>query len=425
MHRGLEVGRDHRAARRGRRGTSPRSRRTRDPSARSRPRRTRPGRRCRAPRTRSRARPRAPAPPPPCARTGTPRPSRPSSSSGSWTFDDADRGPERRGLDEDREPERRDAAPRRPRDPPPTRARARPRTGPPAARPRRTAPSAPPCPSRSPSRARPRPRTARRPARTCPAPRRPRRIGPCRTGKHHVDRLPATRRPRRARGRALSTASSTAAPAAAAISGMRPVSDGQRRRARQQVPRPSRVMPIGTTSDRSGSRASITERAETHEISCSAERPPNSTATRRGRSHLLQGRVDVLDQMSSTSSRPMLTRTRPSAIPARPASLRIHLAMRGRRGVTDERVRATEAGRDPRQLQRVAEPLAALDAAGDLERDACRRIRGQNCRAATACCGCEASPGYRDALDLGMAFEGRRERHRAGRSGAPSAARAS
>ena len=48
--------------------------------------------------------------------------------------------------------------------------------------------------------------------------------------------------------------------------------------------RPSRAIPIGITSVVAGSSASITERAERQLISCSEERPPNSTATRRRRS---------------------------------------------------------------------------------------------------------------------------------------------
>ena len=44
--------------------------------------------------------------------------------------------------------------------------------------------------------------------------------------------------------------------------------------------RPSLVTPMGMTSYRPGSRASITERAETTETSCSADRPPNRMAIR-------------------------------------------------------------------------------------------------------------------------------------------------
>src|SRR5919109_225141 len=46
--------------------------------------------------------------------------------------------------------------------------------------------------------------------------------------------------------------------------------------------RPSRPISIERTSYRSGSSASITERAEASEISCSLERPPMRTATRSG-----------------------------------------------------------------------------------------------------------------------------------------------
>src|SRR3989344_6038160 len=43
---------------------------------------------------------------------------------------------------------------------------------------------------------------------------------------------------------------------------------------------PSRSMPIGTTSNASGSSASATLRAEMIEISCSADLPPKSKPTR-------------------------------------------------------------------------------------------------------------------------------------------------
>src|SRR6185312_13119078 len=43
---------------------------------------------------------------------------------------------------------------------------------------------------------------------------------------------------------------------------------------------PARLMPIGTTSYRSGSRAEMTLPAETTEMPCSLLRPPYTTATR-------------------------------------------------------------------------------------------------------------------------------------------------
>src|SRR5579885_557097 len=43
---------------------------------------------------------------------------------------------------------------------------------------------------------------------------------------------------------------------------------------------PERAMATGSTSNRSRSRAAITERAEATDTSCSPERPPNSTTTR-------------------------------------------------------------------------------------------------------------------------------------------------
>jgi hypothetical protein len=44
--------------------------------------------------------------------------------------------------------------------------------------------------------------------------------------------------------------------------------------------RPSRLMPIGTTSKRVGSMAAITEAALASDTSCSPERPPKTTPTR-------------------------------------------------------------------------------------------------------------------------------------------------
>ena len=44
--------------------------------------------------------------------------------------------------------------------------------------------------------------------------------------------------------------------------------------------RPSRVIPTGTASNRSGSRLPRTQPADRHEMVCSLLRPPNTTATR-------------------------------------------------------------------------------------------------------------------------------------------------
>ncbi len=82
-------------------------------------------------------------------------------------------------------------------------------------------------------------------------------IGPCRTGNTTSigSRLPSAAT---SSLEAPSVASSTAEPVAAVTSGIRPVSAGRAGGPGSRCQRPSFVMPIGMTSLRSGSSASIT-----------------------------------------------------------------------------------------------------------------------------------------------------------------------
>src|SRR5262245_58580966 len=110
------------------------------------------------------------------------------------------------------------------------------------------------------------------------APRSPR--GPWSTGKttSTTDRDPSASTNA---GVPSSPARRASAAVSATTSGIRPVSDGSAGGPGSTYHRPSRAIPIGTTSTLSPSSASITERADRQLISCSDERPPNSTTTRR------------------------------------------------------------------------------------------------------------------------------------------------
>ena len=72
-------------------------------------------------------------------------------------------------------------------------------------------------------------------------------------------------------------------------------------------------MPTGTTSYFSGSRAAITLPAEMHEIECSLERPPKTTATR--------GLRAPCEAPSCEFSEGLLTR---QTLPAPPGRARAH-----------------------------------------------------------------------------------------------------
>ena len=84
---------------------------------------------------------------------------------------------------------------------------------------------------------------------------------------------------------------------------------------------PSRVMPTGTTSNRSRSRLASTLPAETQEIACSPLRPPNTTATRTRLAMVCEGRG---------SRRPVTHRSRRAGA---------HAPQRGRHDQLTERAR--------------------------------------------------------------------------------------
>ena len=281
MHVGLDVRRDLQLARRPRPGTWPRSRRTRaDGHDLAGDRRHRVVV-ARAPRTRSRGRRSAPARRPPCGRSGTPPHARIELPAACTLVIPTDE-PSVAGFAKTGKPKpaTRAATPSGSSRHSGSRTTSCGTTGSPAAA-KSTFCTALSIPTADPGP--PLPRRARPPARASPAPRRPRRAGRAGPG-----------RPRRSAGAMPSAAtnsrdpdslaSSTASPPPAATTGITPDSAGSAGGPEQPDPRPSRVMPIGTTSFVAGSRASITDRAERHEISCSAERPPNRTATRRLRS---------------------------------------------------------------------------------------------------------------------------------------------
>src|SRR6476469_7566306 len=99
-------------------------------------------------------------------------------------------------------------------------------------------------------------------------------------------------------------------------------------------------MPIGTASNRPGSSASITERAETTDTSCSADRPPKRIAIRRlpgVTSGPLQRPGEVLDHvvgLLEADAHP----DQPVADPGDAADLRVHLPVSRRRRVADQRL---------------------------------------------------------------------------------------
>ena len=104
--------------------------------------------------------------------------------------------------------------------------------------------------------------------------------GPCRIGKTTSTsvRVPSSATIARSPG---SRASATPGPLSAVTAGRAPPAAAGAGSASTRCQRPALSMPTVTTSNRSGSRASSTERAEMTETSCSAERPPKMTRTRR------------------------------------------------------------------------------------------------------------------------------------------------
>ena len=79
---------------------------------------------------------------------------------------------------------------------------------------------------------------------------------------------------------------------------------------------PSRVMPTGTTSNRSRSRLASTLPAETHEIACSPLRPPNTTATRTRPAMVREGSDPRLRPRGESGKTPRRVRQNTTASPA-------------------------------------------------------------------------------------------------------------
>src|SRR3984885_3185506 len=149
--------------------------------------------------------------------------------------------------------------------------------------------------------------------------------------------------------------------------------------------RPSRVMPIGTTSYRCGSMPPRMSPALAHDTACSLLRPPNTTATRILRAelmrhlrcsaelsssrysplvaaHALQGQVGVADQVLRVleADREAHGARVDSGGGERPL---VKLAVRGGRRVRGDRVRAPERGRGGGQPEPAREREPRLAAA--------------------------------------------------------------
>ncbi len=141
------------------------------------------------------------------------------------------------------------------------------------------------CPCRRPRRGRRPRRSARRPSPADPGWCRPRPTVRAAAGRPRRPRrasaAPTTARARRARLRPSSLVSATDRLGAVDLGQLPPGPIASRSGSPDsRTQRPSCVMPTGTTSYRSGSIAFRTLPAVTHEMACSLERPPKTTATR-------------------------------------------------------------------------------------------------------------------------------------------------